>query len=456
MNLSGVLSLIKTLPGHYQLPGNPSTDRYLVPLSGGGDSSVLAIVLKLLFPHVRFEYIFTDTKAEEIEVYHTLNKLEAFLGSKITRIVGEKGLYDLIDEWGGFLPSATDRWCTRALKLEPFREWIKCYEGIQKFMFIGIRADENSRLAFSINEVSTEMPFIDMGISRKHVFTILQETIGIPKYYTRRTRSGCSGCFYQRRSERTGLLQAEPIEFSRVMSYEKLAPVDEDRHLPAPSLTEEIGIAQNWMTLPLPTKDTIPGRVKRQHSLSLLPENGIFIGAEFFFDGLMVGESFIWHQRVVSYSSSLAGIKRQLQGRYAHLLSTYEALHLLSADEVREKAKFAIYYLQATSDVFDPSGPASETSYTWHRGESYKQMEHIVSWSTRMLHAEGIRQQMNDYASAPVLSWEYEQHQLNYAALNQVTGETGMVLNSMWFTPEEVDGEDECDEKRTPCPMCQI
>lgn len=456
MTFPSVLSSIKALPSQYTLPGDLSTDKYLVPLSGGGDSSALAIVLKLLYPKVNFEYIFTDTKAEEIEIYSTLDKLELFLGKPITRIVGEKGLYDLIDAWGGFLPSATDRWCTRALKLEPFREWLKRYDGIQKHMFVGIRADESSRLAFTIEEVSTEMPFIEMGISREHVYSILQETIGIPKYYARRTRSGCSGCFYQRRSERTGLLQAEPIEFRRVMSYEKLAPVDEGRHLPAPSLTEEIGIALNWMSLPLPTKDTIPGRVKRQRSLSLIPENGIFVGAEFFFDGWQFGQSFIWHKRIVSYSSSLAGIKRQLQGRFAHLLSTYEALHLHSADEVRNQVRFAIYYLQAPSEVFDPSGPISKASYTWHSGESYKQMEHIVTWSTRMLHAEGMRQQMKEYDGAPILSWEHEQQQLNHSALNKVSGETGVMINSMWFTPEEVAVEDEFDEKRTPCPMCQI
>lgn len=457
MDMSEIEHLTSKLPGCYQLPGNPERDVYIVPLSGGADSSALAIMLRAMFPHVSFVYVFTDTGAEEPEIYTTLDKLEEFLQQKIERVFNGKGLYELIEEWGGFLPSPRDRWCTSALKARPFADWVKKYAGQQKYMFVGIRADEQ-RLAFTMDEVSTEMPYVDLGVRRDDVFSVLQSTIGIPKFYSRRVRSGCSCCPFQRRSELAGLLQEKPIEFRRAMSYEKLSQEDVSRQPVAVSFSEESGVAGNWMSLPLPSGDSLAGRAGRKDSLSLFPEKGIFVGAEFFVDSGLVGDEFIWHRRVVSYSSSLAGIKRQLQERYKHLLSTYEAVDFGSADEVRQKARFAIYYIQAPGDVFDPDGPSGEGTYTWHAGESMRQMEHIMSWATRILHAEGMRQEADQYAGARETSWAYEQHLGAVAALRKVKGETGQVVNSMWFVPNEPQAVDESDfdERYIACPMCQV
>ena len=46
----------------------------------------------------------------------------------------------LQERYGGFLPSPRMRWCTRALKIQPFENFVgesKC------FSYIGIRADES-------------------------------------------------------------------------------------------------------------------------------------------------------------------------------------------------------------------------------------------------------------------------------------------------------------------------
>ncbi|MDK9702473.1 MAG: hypothetical protein OEL20_04985 [Sulfuritalea sp.] len=48
--------------GCYQLPGDPTRDRYIVPLSGGIDSTATAVMLKTVFPEIHFEYVFTDTR----------------------------------------------------------------------------------------------------------------------------------------------------------------------------------------------------------------------------------------------------------------------------------------------------------------------------------------------------------------------------------------------------------
>lgn len=172
----------------YQLPGCPETDTYIVPVSGGADSTVLAIVLRWLFPLVQFKFVFTDTTVDEEEIYSTLDLLEAFLNISVDRVLPAHGLFELIELYGGFLPSARDRWCTRMLKLETFQPWLAQLPVGPKHIFIGIRSDESERLAFAIDEAETHMPFLDLGLVRGDIYRILTETIGVPGYYRRRTR----------------------------------------------------------------------------------------------------------------------------------------------------------------------------------------------------------------------------------------------------------------------------
>ena len=97
----------------YQLPGNITTDIYIVPVSGGADSSVTAMLMCEMFPDVNWRFCFTDTGAEEPGIYDTLDSLETYLGRSIDRVLPKKDLWELLDQYGNFLPSATSRWCTR-------------------------------------------------------------------------------------------------------------------------------------------------------------------------------------------------------------------------------------------------------------------------------------------------------------------------------------------------------
>lgn len=355
----------------------------------------------------------------------------------------------------GYLPSPQSRWCTRELKLLGFQRWIKQFDGIQKWMFVGIRADENSRIAFTIDEVETVMPFVDLQIRREDVFAGLQRTIGIPRFYKRRTRSGCSVCPFQRRSELVGLLQQKPVEFVRGMKYEKLSVEDSKRHDPAIPLWKDSGLAANWLSLPQPVKDTeLKG--KKAQAEGLFGNRGLFVGGEFFFDGGLGCESFVWHQRLVSYSPTLHGIKRQLDDRYRHLLATAEVFDI-TPDDVRNKVKFAIWYVELPSVVFDPDGPMGE-GYTWHQGASYAQMRHIVQWVTRALQAEDLRQQA---AKKPrsLLSVQYEWAESSKVALKAIKEEVGAVVDSTWYAATEAEPVDLDEEEilaTLPCPMCHI
>ncbi|WP_341744741.1 phosphoadenosine phosphosulfate reductase family protein [Azonexus hydrophilus] len=441
----------------YQLP-NMTGGVAILPVSGGADSSYLAILLHQLFPAVDFRMVFTDTgtpdnPVEDPGVYETLDKLEEFLGKKVERLIPEKGLFEIIDQFGGYLPDSRSRYCTRILKKVPFEKWLQQFAGLQKYMFVGIRSDESGRVAFSLDEVETVMPFVDMGLTREDIFAGLQRTIGVPRMYEGRTRSGCTVCPFQRRAEHVYLLQRKPIEFLKGERYEKLSDNDLARWEEAIPLWKDTGSSANWLTLPKPEEGEIEG--KRASRAPDLFGARIYVGAEFFMDGFPGMGEFCWHQRVVSVAPTLHHLKDQLDDRYQHLLSTSE-VYQMSPDDVRRNARFAIYVIELPSAVFDPEGPKDQ-AFTWTQGWAYKQLRHIVSWVTRALHAEGERQSANRKVRSE-LSVLAEWRDNSAETLRQAKEELGAVVNSQWYRANENEREMTEEEELSylPCPMCSL
>ena len=91
-------------------------------LSGGKDSSALAIYLRDRVPDV--EYFFCDTGAELPETYEYLAKLEAYFGKRIHRLNSGRDFDHWLDVYRGALPSANMRWCTKNMKIKPLEDWI--------------------------------------------------------------------------------------------------------------------------------------------------------------------------------------------------------------------------------------------------------------------------------------------------------------------------------------------
>ncbi|MGI5259341.1 phosphoadenosine phosphosulfate reductase family protein [Streptomyces angustmyceticus] len=192
--------------------------RHVLGLSGGKDSSALAIHMRDRVPDM--EYFFCDTGAELPETYEYLNRLEAAVGKQIVRLNATRDFDHWLEVYQGTLPSPQMRWCTKNLKLKPLEEWVGDDEVIS---YVAIRADEN-RLGYVSTKpnISAVFPFREDGIDRAGVDRILEEAgIGLPAYYEWRTRSGCYFCFFQRKHEWVGLKDRHPELFEKAIAYEE-------------------------------------------------------------------------------------------------------------------------------------------------------------------------------------------------------------------------------------------
>ena len=180
---------------------SPTSPRHVVMLSGGKDSTALALYLRDRHPDRTFEYVFCDTHKELPETYEYLSRIEAYLGQPIERLSshhGERGFDHYLKLYGDFLPSPKQRWCTRRLKIEPFERHVG---DDPSRLYVGLRADERRSGYISTKEnIRAVFPFKEDGIDKAAVMRILDESgVGLPSYYEWRSRSGCYFCFFQQR-----------------------------------------------------------------------------------------------------------------------------------------------------------------------------------------------------------------------------------------------------------------
>jgi hypothetical protein len=192
--------------------------RHVLGLSGGKDSTALAILLHKEYPQM--EYFFCDTHKELPETYDYLNRIEARLGIKIQRLSGERGFDHWLDVYGGFLPSPNSRWCTKQMKIIPLEKFIGNDEAVS---YVGIRADESRDGYVSTKpNITPVFPFKERGLVKTDILRLLEDSgIGLPDYYRWRSRSGCFFCFFQRKYEWVMLAQEHPDLFSEAVQYEQ-------------------------------------------------------------------------------------------------------------------------------------------------------------------------------------------------------------------------------------------
>ena len=193
--------------------------RHILSLSGGKDSTALAIYLRDRIPDL--EYVFCDTEKELPETYEYLDRVEAYLGQPIVRLRHDgRGFDHWLVVYRGYLPSTRMRWCTKHLKIQPYERFVGD-DPVRSY--IGIRADEQREGYISHRpNITAVYPFKEDGIVKQDVFRLLEGAgLGLPEYYKWRSRSGCYFCFFQQGIEWVGLLENHPDRFEAAKTYEK-------------------------------------------------------------------------------------------------------------------------------------------------------------------------------------------------------------------------------------------
>ncbi len=143
--------------------------RHLLGISGGKDSTALAIYMRNNYPELDIEYYFCDTGKELDESYSLIDELEVFLGKKIKLLraadkSNEESFDHFLKIYGGYLPSSQARWCTKKLKLEPF---VKFAGNDLVISYVAIRGDEDREGYVSTkSNIQTIFPF------RKNIWSI--------------------------------------------------------------------------------------------------------------------------------------------------------------------------------------------------------------------------------------------------------------------------------------------
>ena len=172
--------------------------RQVCGISGGKDSSALAVYMRDKVPDM--EYFFCDTGAELPETYRYLSKLEVVLGKPITRLNSTRGFDHYFEVFRGALPSPQMRWCTTLLKIKPLEDWIGEEEVTS---YVALRADESNRKGYVSTKpnIRTEFPFVDERIDHAGVIQLLVDAgLNLPEYEECRTRSGRYLHLFQRQS----------------------------------------------------------------------------------------------------------------------------------------------------------------------------------------------------------------------------------------------------------------
>lgn len=191
-------------------------DRQLVvSISGGKDSTAMALWMIEQGLKDRCHWVFADTGWEHPSVYDYLDILEKHIGP-INRVTSKKyprGMVDLVEKKGMF-PSRKFRFCTEQLKVVPIHEFVEDFmeeHGEEPINCVGIRADESpSRAKMDTWDtggplnLDTWRPIITWGV--QDVIDIHNKYDVVPcSLYLRdkhpSTRVGCYPCIMSRKKE---------------------------------------------------------------------------------------------------------------------------------------------------------------------------------------------------------------------------------------------------------------
>lgn len=437
----------------------------LVPTSSGIDSTAVAIVMAVLYPEIPVAYVFTDTGNEAAGTDEALDRIEVFTGKKIIRMKPKLSLLERTLEQGSFIPSQRARWCTQQFKSAPFKRFIAGLKELhgdktQFISLVGVRADEPARTGIEWSEadsIKTVFPLQQLGLDKNAVNQIVNRVLGLPTYYAFKSRSGCEVCIYSRRSEVIAMSQVSPATYELAAQAEQLPAEYQAALKDRPqSVAAATGISRNWLRYPVPSvldgspsqpwETGVPTMRRNQDTLDLFSAGNqtYFVAVEHHF-----GVFGVTYQKLVNYSSSLAGLKKSLKFHSLHRQQTGLIWGESTAADVRDSMRLSIYAVELTdADRRIPQKPKGV--FTWQNdGRSLDEIQKTTYLLEQSLLVAGLQQ---DALSTDVTIAETAKQ-----ALQRISVDFGQVLHgSMYDTPalNELLSDIDIEDAPVMCNAC--
>ncbi len=192
--------------------------RHVVAISGGKDSTAMALVLQEnKLPGREYEYVITLTGDELPPMMDHYKAIERLLGQPLLRIT-TLTMLELIREQK-MIPNFRARFCTRILKIEPFIEYMRTLPD-GSVWYSGLRADEQKRdgvdLGKDLERFEIRYPLHEWGWGLPEVMTYLEDrNVQIPE------RTDCGCCFFQRMGEWHQLWIKYPARYQEYVDIER-------------------------------------------------------------------------------------------------------------------------------------------------------------------------------------------------------------------------------------------
>jgi 3'-phosphoadenosine 5'-phosphosulfate sulfotransferase (PAPS reductase)/FAD synthetase len=192
-----------------------------ISFSGGVESTTMCVLYGK-----GAKAIWADTRAEHKKMYERINYVEKMLKElhgndfEIIRLSNQKyeGLENYVFKQK-FMPSPTERYCTRVFKIEPIDKFLKTQGDCT--LMIGFNADEDRTGNYGLmSNVNYIYPLQEEGYTRKDCEDILNNYGLHPNFPAYMKRGGCRMCFFKSQNEYKALWYLNRAEFNEMLDFE--------------------------------------------------------------------------------------------------------------------------------------------------------------------------------------------------------------------------------------------